>query len=74
MQVRKFQNIDIEKGFTYLLCKKNNKYFICLVSLIKKTLAIFLKNEKYFDLKKDLTLNNNKLDKHSHHVCIKLTT
>jgi len=30
-------------------------------------------NEKDFDLKKDLTLNNNKLDKHAHHVCIKLS-
>ena len=31
-------------------------------------------NEEYLDLKKDLTLNNNKLDKHSHHVCIKLSS
>ena len=26
------------------------------------------------DLKKDLTLNNNRLNKHTHHVCIKWTT
>ena len=31
-------------------------------------------NKKDFDLKKDLTLNNNRLEKHAHHVCIKLST
>ena len=31
-------------------------------------------NKSDSDLKKDLTLNNNKLDKHAHHVCIKLST
>ena len=31
-------------------------------------------NKSDSDLKKDLTLNNNRLDKHSHHVCIKLST
>jgi DNA-binding MarR family transcriptional regulator len=31
-------------------------------------------NKSDSDLKKDLTLNNNKLDKHAHHVCIKLSS
>ena len=31
-------------------------------------------NEESVDLKKDLTLNNNRLDKHSHDVCIKLSS
>ena len=31
-------------------------------------------NDEDFDLKKNLTLNNNRLDKHTHHVCIKLFT
>ena len=40
----------------------------------KNNISPIPSNEKYFDLKKDLTLNKNRLDKHTHHVCIKLST
>ena len=40
----------------------------------KNNISPIPSNEKDFDLKKNLTLNNNRLDKHSHHVCIKLST
>ena len=40
----------------------------------KNNISPIPSNEKDFDLKKDLTLNNNRLDKHTHHVCIKLST
>ena len=40
----------------------------------KNNVSLTPSNEEDFDLKKNLTLNNNRLDKHSHHVCIKLST
>ena len=40
----------------------------------KNNISLIPSNEKNFDLKKDLTLNNNRLDKHTHHVCIKLSS
>ena len=38
----------------------------------KNNISPIPSNEKYFDLKKDLTLNNNRLNKQVHNICIKL--